>query len=158
MLDLVPTELCSLPTGELTSYIVWRHHRFLRETLPPLQRMTAKLARMHGRRGLQLRALARTLDTFAGAVMSHILIEERILFPALASGSDRRLIREELFDADDEHALVEELLDELRVRATGESVATTSRLLAERFALLDADMRRHLALERDVLLPRFKAS
>jgi len=158
-MEAAPADLSALSTGELTSYIVWNHHRFLRESLPPVQRMSSKLARLHGVRQPLLRMLNRSVDTLAGLLMSHILVEERFLFPAMASNPpDRSRIRAEVFDAEDEHGLVAQLLDDIHALLSREDVAAVSFALTRRLQDLDADTRRHLALEREVLLPRFRAA
>lgn len=159
MLNLLSSDVTSFPTAQLTGYIVWRHHRLLREMLPSLQRMATKAVRVHGRRHPEIRLLSATLDVFAGLVLPHMAVEERFLFPALtAARPDAALIRSEIADTEGEHARIEELLDELRDIAAEEPVKAISSRLSSRLAELDADMRRHLALERDVLLARFRAS
>lgn len=118
-----------------------------------MQRLAHKLARLQGE---PLRGLARVLDELAGVLIPHILVEERFLFPAMtATPRDRAFLRSELADTADEHALIVRLLDRVREQAATCEVRDASRMLAARLAWLDADTREHLAIEEQVLLPRF---
>lgn len=150
-----PPDPRTLSTSELTSHIIWTHHRLLRETLPYVQRTLHRSARADGERRPQLHALARAVDELAGVLIPHILVEERFLFPAMtATPPDQEVLRSELLETADEHAVIGRLLD--RVHAlVGACGLQGSSMLAARLAWIEADTRRHLTLEEEVLLPRF---
>jgi iron-sulfur cluster repair protein YtfE (RIC family) len=152
MLDPPSVELAALSTEELTSYIVRRHHRILRLSLPPVQRLSREVARERP----QIQRLVGCVDTLAGALMSHMFVEEQFVFPAMIARAEH--VRDELSSTEEEHAFVAGLLDEVRGLAQTEAVADLSPALAARLERLDVAARRHLALERDVLAPRFSRS
>ncbi len=68
---------------ELADHIEHTHHAYLRETLPTLQSMAGKVARAHAGKDQRLREVEKVMEELAQELLSHMMKEERILFPAI---------------------------------------------------------------------------
>lgn len=148
----------ALSTPELILLVITPHHQYLHRALPSLQRLAAKVARVHAERTPRLRELARAVDDFARMMIAHLDEEERDLFPTLLAGDiDDALPHLETMDA--EHAEVDVALARLRALADDFAApawaCTRYRALLAELAYLEEDMRRHVDVESHVLRPRF---
>lgn len=77
------TDAAHMPLDALCDHIVERHHEYLRCELPRLTRMANKVAKVHGDRDSRLVAVADTFAGLAEELGSHMMKEERILFPVI---------------------------------------------------------------------------
>jgi regulator of cell morphogenesis and NO signaling len=153
-------EPATMSTPALVDYIVVTHHAYLRDTLPFVTSLAAKVARVHGERDPRLREVDATVTTLATTLGPHLDDEERELFPALlAADADLGQIRGQLASMHAEHEVVGELL--ARLRDTTEDfrlptwACTSYRALFAELAQLEGDILRHVHLENHVLMPRF---
>lgn len=144
----------TLPPGELMARLVSSHHPYLRETLPHLSRMAARVARVHGERDPRLEELKTTFDDLSWLLLAHLDHEEEHLFPALlderpgqAWGLVARMRRE--------HEDLRAVLSRLRALSDGHRppswACTTYRALLAELARLEADMLLHIHAEDRVL-------
>jgi regulator of cell morphogenesis and NO signaling len=147
----------------LSEFIEATHHRYLRDELPLLDALAAKVAGVHGGRHPELAEVARPVADLQADLEPHMLKEERILFPsirALAAGQRDfpfGTIANPIRMMGAEHDRDGELLAALRA-ATGDFVVPADgcasyRSLYERLAALEADTHRHIHLENNVLFP-----
>lgn len=65
----------------LVDYIVNTHHKYVKESLPFMTELSAKVARVHGENHLELLEVARIFDGLAKDFGLHLMKEENILFP-----------------------------------------------------------------------------
>lgn len=150
----------SLSTGELVSFIVSRHHTFLRGALPFLVPLTAKVAAVHGDHDPRLREIQAEFNELREILDTHLDEEEETLFREVVTDApDLEQVRRDVAGIRDEHKLVGGALHRIRELSddyTPPSWACTSyrRLLSE-LRRLEDDVLRHVHLENDVLLPRF---
>jgi regulator of cell morphogenesis and NO signaling len=143
--------------------IVNGHHTFLREELPALVALAAKVQEVHGRRHPELAAVHRLVVDLQGDLEPHMLKEERILFPAI-----RLLVEGERqfgFGAIDnpirmmrlEHEQAGDLLAELRRTTGGYAVptdgCTSYEALYRRLEHVEEDTHVHIHKENNVLFP-----
>jgi regulator of cell morphogenesis and NO signaling len=139
------------------------HHRYLREVLPFLVPLSAKVARVHGHRHPNVRAVYELTVELGDALLPHLEREEQVLFPALlTAGEHSPVVRAELDSMQAEHLEVGALLEQLRTAAGDfklpeDACASYSTLFRELEAL-EADVLRHVHLENHVLMPRFSGS
>lgn len=151
----------TLSTRELITNGIGQHHRYLHRTLPFLQTLSQKVARVHGDRQVALRELATRVDALATLLLAHLDDEERNLFPALLS-QELEIARPLLATMRDEHMVVGTMLSELRWvsnnYACPEWACNSYRTLMAELAHLEADTLRHVHVENHVLLPRFLAT
>lgn len=150
----------ALSTADLIQLIVERHHEYLRQALPFLAPLAAKVARVHGEHEPRLEPLLRTFTALREALEPHIDDEERTLFPALlAPASDPAALRAELAAMREEHRGVGALLERLRALSDDftapEWGCNSYRALMAELEALEGDVLRHVHLENHVLAPRF---
>lgn len=149
-----------LSTAALIERIVSRHHRTLRSSLPTVQGLAAKVARVHGTKNEKLAEVDALVRELAESLLAHLDEEETSLFPSLiAEAPNPSRARRELGLMHEEHLAVGRLLEELRLAAEDfrpPSWACTSyRTLMSELEAMEADLFRHIHLENHVLMPRF---
>lgn len=150
----------TLSTPALVGYIVDRHHRYLRERLPYIGPLMAKVARVHGQHNPKLVEMKGLYDGLADTLEEHIDDEEKSLFPALtAPSADGAALKKDLREMLDEHIEVGAALERLRDLADDYSVpewgCTSYRTLFAELRSLEADVLTHVHLENHALAPRF---
>lgn len=149
------TDPRTLSTPELVSHIVARHHGYLREALPFVLQLAAKVARVHGGGEPRLVALDGVVRDLAGALLAHIDEEERDLFRSLDRPASHAA---ELDKMQGDHLEIARMLD--TVRETTEnfrvppSACGSYRTLFAELEALEGDVMQHVHLENHVLAPR----
>jgi regulator of cell morphogenesis and NO signaling len=151
------------PLGTLISHIVTAYHQPLREELPRLQAVAARVAKVHGGKALYLGRLEAIVAELSGDLLTHMRKEEMVLFPAidtLTRGAAGRSfpIAAPIAVMEIEHDRAGSLLEELRAITGGYQVpdwgCATLRALYDGLADLEAAMHVHVHLENNVLFPR----
>ncbi|MCC6793657.1 MAG: iron-sulfur cluster repair di-iron protein [Candidatus Hydrogenedentes bacterium] len=79
----VAEDYAEMPLDELADHIVATHHAFLVRELPRMQQMAAKVSKVHGDKDERLGELASVVNALADELASHMMKEERILFPVI---------------------------------------------------------------------------
>jgi len=150
----------SLSTAALIRHIEHRYHHSLRKTLPFVEKLSAKVGRVHGDRNPRLRELETVVRALKDALIPHLDREEQELFPALTARSPAdAVVRRELTEMLEEHLSVGRLL--LRMRGAAENfqsppwACNSYRTLMTELEHLEGDILRHVHLENHVLMPRF---
>ena len=152
--------------GQLTNYIVSKHHTFTRDELERLTALIDKVCSAHGENHselLQIRSAFRALDI---ELEPHMIKEERILFPyieqldtsAMPPHAPFGTVSNPIAMMMREHDAAGELLREIRklssnFRVPGDaciSYQTLYRALEE----FEADLHQHIHLENNILFPR----
>ena len=151
------------PFTELTAHIVRTYHAPLREELPRLEAMAAKVAKVHGAKDDRLVRIAAIVSDLSDDLLMHMEKEEQILFPAInAIEVSGRAIRLEgpISVMEHEHDQAGAWLAELRSLTDGyqppEWGCATLRALFAGLAELEATMHVHVHLENNVLFPRVR--
>lgn len=150
-----------LSSSALIAHILLRYHAPLRNTLPFVRGLAAKVARVHGEHNPRLIELNETVAELSDTLETHIDDEETRLFPTFASGGPGRVLLGELRkSARDEHAAVGLLLHRMRAESDDYAVpdwaCTSYRALLGELERLETDVLRHVHLENHVLLPRLE--
>jgi regulator of cell morphogenesis and NO signaling len=148
----------SLSTRDVIVKVIAPHHQYLHRSMPFLQTLAAKVARVHGERQESLREVDRLVTQLVTTLHAHLLEEENVLFPALIAdqvGEVTPMLREMKRD----HEAVGEMLAALRTAAQDfvapEWACNSYRTLMTELAFLEADTLEHVHVENHVLLPRF---
>lgn len=148
----------TLSTRDVIIRLIAPHHRYLHRSLPYLQTLAAKVARVHGDHEPSLREVARVFDELAETLRVHMAEEEAVLFPALLEGRDQ-VCTPMLLDMKREHEEVGTMLADLRQAARSyepaEWACNSYRTLMKELAALETDVLEHVHLENHVLLPRY---
>lgn len=152
----------ALATPQLIARIVEKHHNYLRQALPFVQTLAAKVARVHGDHNPKLRDLDVAVHELADALGPHLDEEEQQLFPALtAREHERQTVTTMLGAMHQEHLAVAALLE--RIRAASEDftlppwACRSYHALFSELQQLESDVFHHVNLENNVLRPRFAA-
>jgi regulator of cell morphogenesis and NO signaling len=152
----------SEPLHALVDHIVATYHEPLREELPRLESMAAKVSRVHGSKAPYLSRLEALLTDLSADLRLHMQKEERVLFPAIRAielGAQPGVpISAPIGVMEHEHDRAGGVLSELR-EITGGYVAPpwaceTFRALYHGLSELEAAMHVHVHLENNVLFPR----
>ena len=150
------------PLHQLADHIVARYHGPLREELPRLESMAAKVCRVHGARAAYLVRLEAVVSELSAELRTHMRKEELVLFPAIRA-IERGTPSGVRIDApiavmEHEHDQAGTMLGELRAITGGyippEWACQTFRALYHGLSELDAAMHVHVHLENNILFPR----
>lgn len=148
----------------LAADIVATHHAYLREELPLLDALAAKVAGAHGDRHPELDEVEALVVALRADLEPHLDKEERVLFPAIRAVVDegRRTfpfgpLANPVRMMTIEHDRAGDLLAELRRVTDGyeppEDACTSYRNLYARLAELEHDTHVHVHKENHVLFP-----
>ena len=159
-----------LTLAQLIQRIVRVHHRRIRQDLPSLAEMAARLEKNHAEQAPEHVPLARLVGQLHRDMFDHIVREEQVLFPFIAlMEEDARLsypadhgcfraVRTPISRMVADHNNATEILDELGQRTNDfkptKSACGTKRALFAGLKEFAADAREHLHLENDILFPR----
>ena len=160
----------TLSLVRLIQHIVRIHHHCVRQELPRLAEMASKVAAARGDRAPELAKVAELIEKLRGEMYTHIQKEEQVLFPFISQMDQEsivaypsshpcfRSVTHPIFMMEQEHESADHLVAEL-IRLTNH-FEPPPWACATRVALLsglrefEADLRRHIHLENDVLFPR----
>jgi regulator of cell morphogenesis and NO signaling len=151
---------------ELSAHIEATHHAFLRSELPRLDQLTTKVARVHGDRDPRLVELRDTLLGLADELVSHLVKEERILFPMIRQLEASRVapqfhcgsLANPIQQMELEHDGAGTALEQLKTLTDGyqppEWACNTYRAMVDGLADLERDLHNHIHKENNVLFPK----
>ncbi len=150
-----------LEPDRLSAYIVEKHHGYLRQELPRLHAMSERVARVHGGHTQSLVEVFQIFHEMAGELASHMLKEEKILFPAVEAMSRGEAVPAPLEAPINammqEHDEAGAALGKLRELTNGfqppPDACNTYRALFDGLQDLEEDLHRHIHLENSVLFP-----
>ncbi|HKK20406.1 MAG TPA: iron-sulfur cluster repair di-iron protein [candidate division Zixibacteria bacterium] len=155
-----------LSLSELIDHIVTTHHDYLRKTLPQLNKMVAKVAEAHGERNPKMTELPAVMAGFIGEIMSHMMKEEGMLFPAICqieqSPAETRLpfgsVANPIGVMESEHESAGRALEQFRTLTDNYTVpdwgCNTYRSLVHELSVLEQDMHQHIHKENNILFPK----
>ena len=150
------------PLHALIDHIIATYHEPLREELPRLETMAARVAQVHGAHAAYLPRIEAVVSELAADLSSHMQKEEMVLFPAIRAiergqGVPMR-IASPIHVMENGNERAGELLAERRSVTGGyaapEWACQTFRSLYHGLAELESAMHVHVHLENNVLFPR----
>jgi regulator of cell morphogenesis and NO signaling len=165
-LDNEVVDADAMTLAELADHIERTHHAFLRSELPRLDAITEKVSRVHGDREPRLREVRQAFCAFRDELSSHMLKEERILFPmirALQHASTRPAfgcgsIANPIHQMESEHQHAGDALATMRAATDDYQpppwACNTYRAMLDGLANLERDMHQHVHKENNVLFPK----
>jgi regulator of cell morphogenesis and NO signaling len=154
---------------ELSTYIVEKHHGYVRGEIPRLIALIAKVAKVHGQNHPELEEVEVSFGALAEELTIHLLKEERVLFPHIVhlestakdGGSAPAMfgtVRNPVRMMTIEHDSAGELLRKMREITDGyrvpEDGCTSYRMLYQALPRFEADLHQHIHLENNILFPR----
>lgn len=150
-----------LPPTALADHIEAKHHRYLRDELPRLCALAAKVAKVHGRKQPNLFEVNATLAGLARELGEHMVKEERVLFPIVrtlaAGGEAPREVDGPIACMLHEHEDAGQALAKLRELTDGyrppNGACESHKALYAGLEDLESDLHQHIHLENAVLFP-----
>jgi regulator of cell morphogenesis and NO signaling len=146
------------PLGDLIEHILAAYHRPLREELPRLESMAARVLQVHHDKDPE--RLPQLLAVFRGLkaeLEDHMMKEEQILFPMIKQGQGMfaegpiSVMEHEHDSAASALRRLNELTDGYEVPA---EACNTWRALWHGLAALEGSLHQHIHLENNILFPR----
>jgi regulator of cell morphogenesis and NO signaling len=157
----------------LIAYIVGNHHAYVREAMPALRRHTAKVAAVHGERHPDLAYIATLFGRVADEMTDHMVKEERVLFPFIASLEEAAQTEGRAPEApfgtvgnpirmmEAEHRFVGDAMAEIRHLTDNYTpppqACATWRVTYQELEAFERDLHDHVHLENNVLFPKAAA-
>lgn len=152
----------SEPLPAIIDHIIATYHDALREELPRLEAMAAKVHRVHGSRAPHLAEIEAIVSDLSADLLQHMRKEEMVLFPAIraiALGGEAGVpIAAPVSVMEHEHDHAGAQLAELHRLTEGYAVPDwacgTVRAFYYGLSELESTMHLHVHLENNVLFPR----
>ncbi len=155
-------DLRDAPLGEVCDHIVEVHHVRLREELPRLSGLLAKVVRAHGADHPGFAVQRDVFEELRSELEMHLEEEENVLFPVCA-GLDAESATGwpeglELSAFEDDHAAVGAALEQLSELTDGYALegalCNTHRATLSGLGELSVDLHQHIHEENNILFPR----
>jgi regulator of cell morphogenesis and NO signaling len=158
------------PMGDLADHIVSVHHSYLRRELPRLASLMEKLIAAHGTRHPELALVRDTILLLKDELESHMLKEEKILFPIIKQlqtatatpsfqcGSVNNPIGVMMHEHENTGSALARLRTLTHEYQSPPDACNTYRATLTELADLEADLHRHIHKENEILFPRARAA
>ncbi|MEX6690988.1 iron-sulfur cluster repair di-iron protein [Danxiaibacter flavus] len=159
----------SWPLSFLADYIVNVHHKYVRESTQLLDELSEKVARKHSDKFAELPEIRRCVVELLNELTTHMVKEERILFPYIKhteQGNDSAGPFKQTFDSiekpiwvmEQDHEVAGDLLRQLRELTNGYSVPPNAcnsfNFLYKKLEEFEGDLHQHIHLENNILFPK----
>jgi regulator of cell morphogenesis and NO signaling len=158
------------PLVELTAHIKQCHHQYVRDSIPRLRALLAKIREKHGGKHRELGEIEKLFNDVAREMLMHMQKEEQILFPYIdaveraASGNGAveppffQTVKNPIYSMMKEHDNAGEIVRRIRAASaeyTAPADACTSYQAAyQALAEFERDLHLHVHLENNILFPR----
>ncbi|HEY3131413.1 MAG TPA: iron-sulfur cluster repair di-iron protein [Acidobacteriota bacterium] len=165
-----PDDWQKRPLTDLSAYIVTKHHAFVRQELPRLERLLYEVRSAHLERHPELRHLQALVRDLTLELTHHMLKEEAVLFPYItlleaAAGRTETLarpffgtVRNPVRMMTQEHDNAGQALREIRATTGNYTVpadgCASYRSLLDGLRAFEEDLHNHIHLENNILFPR----
>lgn len=156
-----------MPLADIISHIEQSHHAYLREAMPRIEALTARVAAAHGANDERLARLKDEFHRMAEELDMHLRHEEEALFPMVrdllnkgaitptrcgsALGGPITCMENEHSETADGLKTLRELTDDYAVPSWG---CPTYQAMIDGLVRFDRDLREHMYKENKVLFPR----
>lgn len=158
------------PLDRLSQHIVQHHHQYVSEAIPMLYELSNKVSRVHGERHPELSKIAENFDAVAQELQSHMVKEERILFPyiqgmVVAQQTGANLARPGFGSVqnpiqmmESEHESAGGAMESIRQLSNDFTppldACTSYRVLYAKLQEFEQDLHQHVHLENNLLFPK----
>lgn len=163
-------EWASAPLADLTRHIRERHHQYVRDAIPRLRGLLAKIREKHGRKHREIEEIEKLFGEVAREMTAHTQKEEQILFPYIdalgrsANGNGSveppffQTVRNPIHAMMKEHDSAGELVRQIR-KASNDYKApadacTSYQATYQELRQFEEDLHLHVHLENNILFPR----
>lgn len=158
------------PLDTLADYIEERHHQYVTASLPILNELTAKVARVHGERHPELVDIARHYQAVAQELQMHMHKEERVLFPFIRKMQEAKRngapvpipvfgsVANPIQMMEAEHESAGGAMEAIRTLSHDytppQDACTSYRVLFAKLQEFEQDLHQHVHLENNILFPK----
>jgi regulator of cell morphogenesis and NO signaling len=155
---------------ELIAHILDKHHGYVKQEIPRLQRLLVKVVGVHGAGHPELAAVQQTFSGLANELTGHMMKEEMVLFPYIekleeavrssypAPRAPFGSINNPVHMMELEHESAGHALKEIQALTSDytppESACFSYRTLYSALKEFEADLHQHVHLENNILFPR----
>jgi regulator of cell morphogenesis and NO signaling len=160
----------SAPLADLTKHIREQHHQYVRDAIPRLRALLAKIREKHGNNHRELGEIEKVFGDVAREMLMHMQKEEQILFPFIdalerAANSNAMVelpffqtVKNPIYSMMKEHDSAGELMRQIRA-ASGEyktpaDACTSYQAAYQGLKEFEKDLHLHVHLENNILFPR----
>jgi regulator of cell morphogenesis and NO signaling len=160
-------DAAAMSLTQLADHIEQTHHQYLKRELPRLSPLVEKIAAKHGPTNENLVQLSQVFAAFREELESHMVKEERILFPLIrqidanatsAGGFHCGSIDNPIRVMELEHQHAGDAMEQMRELTDGYTApadaCNTYRAVMQSLAEIETDMHQHVHKENNVLFPR----
>jgi regulator of cell morphogenesis and NO signaling len=160
----------SAPLAALTKHIQDRHHQYIRDAIPRLRALLAKIREKHGRNHRELSELEKLFADVAREMLMHMQKEEQILFPFIDSLERAenggapvetpffQTVKNPIYSMMKEHDSAGELMRQIRFSTNGykapADACTSYQAAYQGLEEFEKDLHLHVHLENNILFPR----
>ena len=154
----------------LADYIANTHHSYVKKTIPDLRSYSSKVASVQGNRHPELFAISQLTDEVCEELSSHMIKEEKVLFPYIKELVAAKNTAQPLHAAhfgtvqnpinmmEHEHEIVGEKLDQIRKLSKNyslpEDACASYSYLFKTLDEFENDLHLHVHLENNILFPK----
>lgn len=158
------------PLAELTLHIRNRHHQCVREAIPRVRALLARVRERHGSKHPEISEIEKHFDEIASEMTAHMQKEEQILFPYIdalerATSQNKpverpffQTVRNPIRAMMKEHDSAGDLIGRIRTASNAymppADACTTFRAAYQELQQFEKDLRLHVHLENNILFPR----
>lgn len=150
---------------EIIRHIVNTHHEYVKQEVPRLEKLLAKVVSVHGGNHPELLQIQSTFHSLGEELSSHLMKEEQILFPwivqtesgeapASCFGSVGNPIRMMMFEHDNAGAALREIRSASGDFTLPDDACISYETLYQALQAFEADLHQHIHLENNILFPR----
>jgi regulator of cell morphogenesis and NO signaling len=159
-------DAAAMSLTELADHIETTHHGYLKQELPRLDFLTAKVSTVHGQNDARLNEIRQIFVQFAAEMSAHMMKEEQVLFPLIRQidassspvSSHCGSIANPIRQMELEHHGAGDALEQFRALTDDytppEWACNTYRAMIDALARLERDMHQHVHKEDNILFPR----
>jgi regulator of cell morphogenesis and NO signaling len=156
--------------SKLVDHIVNSHHQYVRNSIPILFELTAKVAGVHGARHPILQEVKIFFEQLANELTSHMYKEEEILFPFVKQLDEAfnkedsleqpffKSVQNPIHMMEEEHEVAGELLAKIRQLTNAYTppadACTSYNVLFAKLEEFEKDLHTHIHLENNILFPK----
>lgn len=154
----------------LVNHIINKHHEYVRQEIPRLEKLLEKVEAVHGKNHPQISTVRSLFAELATEMTSHMMKEEEVLFPyvvrmekSIEEGKPAPpaffgSVRNPTASMMQEHEAAGQLLQDIRKNCDDfnvpADVCTTFRAMYQGLEDFERDLHQHIHLENNILFPR----
>jgi len=160
----------SAPLNQITAHIVDKHHAYVRQEVPRIQALLAKVVAAHGQNHPEVAKIQESFEDLGNELTPHMFKEENVLFPYIDSmqaavergqpvpppffGTVRNPVQMMMTEHDGAGGKLKQMRELSSGYAVPADGCTTYASLYRALGEFEQDLHQHIHLENNILFPR----